>query len=429
MRLLLLFCRATAFAVKGSEKMNVAILGYGVVGSGVAKILKENSGIITEKTGHEFKLTRILDIRDFPLSEYRSIMTKSFDEIADDESIDVVVETMGGVEPAFGFVKTCLEKGKHVVTSNKELVAVKGAELLETAKKNNVNFFFEASVGGGIPVIRPISRCLAANEITEVAGILNGTTNYILTKMITEGASFEAALKNAQELGYAEKDPSADVNGIDAMRKICILASLCFGTHLSPDGVYCEGIKRITSADVAYAARYGCVIKLVARAKKLSDTQVHAVVTPCLVRKTNMLAGVSGVNNACVVKGDMTGEVLMYGQGAGSEATASAVVGDIIDCADNSEKRKHFGWKATSGDILASYTEQETSLYVRCLVREKAEACRRLKAIFGNIGFLWRKDQPENELAFITPVMKERQLRKLLSTTGITVISTIRVLD
>lgn len=409
--------------------MNVAILGYGVVGSGVAKVLKENSGIITEKTGHDFKVTRILDIREFPLSEYRSIITKKFEDIANDESIDIVVETMGGVEPAFGFVSACLEKGKHVVSSNKELVAVKGAELLEKARKNNVNFFFEAAVGGGIPVIRPISRCLAGNEISEVAGILNGTTNYILTKMITEGVSFEAALKNAQELGYAEKDPSADVDGIDAMRKICILASLCFGTHLYPEGVYCEGIRRVTLADVAYAEKFGCVIKLIARASKVSDSTVHAAVSPCFVKKTSMLAGVNDVFNACLLKGDMTGDILMYGKGAGSEATASAVVGDIIDCADNCKERKFFGWKDTSSDILASYTEKETALYVRCTVKEKPEACRNIKAIFGNVTFLWRKDQPENEIAFVTPVMKERELRKVLSTTGVSVITTIRIFD
>ena len=393
------------------------------------RITAQNSGIIKEKTGHEFKLTRILDIKDFPLSEYRSIMTKSFDDIANDTAIDVVVETMGGVEPAFGFVSACLEKGKHVVSSNKELVAVKGAELLEKAKKNNVNFFFEAAVGGGIPVIRPISRCLAGNEINEVAGILNGTTNYILTKMITEGVSFEAALKNAQELGYAEKDPSADVDGIDAMRKICILASLCFGTHLYPDGVYCEGIRRVTLADVAYAEKYGSVIKLVARAEKLSDSKVFAAVSPCLVKKSNMFAGVNDVFNACLVKGDMTGEVLMYGKGAGSEATASAVVGDIIDCADNSEKRKVFGWKNTDADILSNYTEKETALYVRCTVANKPETCRSLKEIFGNVVFLWRNNQPENEIAFVTPVMEEKKLRKILSTTGITVITTIRIFE
>ena len=413
-------------AKKGSEKMNIAILGYGVVGSGVAKVLKENSKTIAEKTGHEFKLVHILDIRDFPLSEYRSIITKNFEDIANDESVDVVVETMGGVEPAFGFVKTCLERGKHVVSSNKELVALKGAELLEIAKKNNVNFFFEAAVGGGIPVIRPISRCLAGNNIKKVAGILNGTTNYILTKMITEGVSFEEALADAQQLGYAEKDPTADVDGLDAMRKICILASLCFGTHLYPDGIYCEGIRRVTLADVAYAEKFGSVIKLVARAEKLENGEVFAMVSPCLVKKSSMLSGVNDVFNACLVEGDMTGEVVMYGKGAGSEATASAVVGDIIDCADNSKERKFFGWKDAEGEILSDYTEKETALYVRCTVMNKPEACRRLKSIFGKVVFLWRKDQPDNEIAFITPVMKEKQLRKVLSTTGVNVITTIR---
>lgn len=408
--------------------MNVAILGYGVVGSGVAKVLKQNARTITEKTGHEFKVTRILDIRDFPLSEYRSIITKNFEDVANDESIDLVVETMGGVEPAFGFVKVCLERGKHVVSSNKELVAMKGAELIETAKKNNVNFFFEAAVGGGIPIIRPISRCLAGNNISEVTGILNGTTNYILTKMIEDGVSFEDALADAQVLGYAEKDPTADVDGIDAMRKICILASLCFGTHLYPEGVYCEGIRRVTLADVAYAEKYGSVIKLVARAQKLDNGKIYAAVSPCLVKKSNMLSGVSGVYNACVVKGDMTGEVLMYGKGAGSEATASAVVGDIIDCADNGKAHKAFGWKDSEGDILSDYTQKETALYVRCTVANKPETCRRLNSIFGKVVFLWRKNQPENEIAFITPVMKEQQLRRILSTTGVSVITTIRVM-
>ncbi len=408
--------------------MNVAILGYGVVGSGVAKVLKENAKTIKEKTGYDFKVTRILDIRDFPLSEYRSIMTKSFDDIANDGSIEVVVETMGGVEPAFGFVKACLEKGKHVVSSNKELVAVKGAELLEIAREKNVNFFFEAAVGGGIPVIRPLSRCLAGNNIRSVAGILNGTTNYILTKMITDGLSFDEALAEAQQLGYAEKDPSADVDGFDAMRKICILASLCFGVHLYPDNVYCEGIRRVSLADVAFAEKFGSVIKLVARAEKLDNGEIFAMVSPCLVKKTNMLAGVNGVYNACLADGDMTGDVFMYGKGAGSEATASAVVGDIIDCADNSKERKFFGWKDSKDDILADYTQKETALYVRCTVMNKPETCRRLKAIFGNVVFLWRKNQPDNEIAFITPVMKERQLRKVLSTTGVSVITTIRVM-
>lgn len=413
---------------KGSEKMNIAILGYGVVGSGVAKVLKENSKTISEKTGHEIKLTRILDIRDFPLSEYRAIITKNFEDVANDASIDLVVETMGGTEPAYGFVKVCLEKGKHVVTSNKELVAVKGAELLEIAKANNVNFFFEAAVGGGIPIIRPLSRCLAANNITKVAGILNGTTNYILTKMIKEGVSFEEALSEAQQLGYAEKDPTADVDGIDAVRKISILASLCFGKHLYSDDVYCEGIRRVTLADVAYAEKFGCVIKLVARAEKLENEKVFAMVSPCLVKKTNMLSGANDVFNACLVDGDMTGEVLMYGKGAGSEATASAVVGDIIDCCDNSEKRKTFGWKDTDEEILSDYTQKETALYVRCTVSDKPEVCRRLKSIFGKVVFLWRKNQPDNEVAFITPVMKEGQLRKVLSTTGVNVITTIRVM-
>ncbi len=407
--------------------MNVAVLGFGVVGSGVVKVLGKNKDTIIQKTGHEINVKKILDLRDFPSSPYKNIITKDFDEIVSDDSIDIVAEAMGGVEPAFSFVKACLEKGKHVVTSNKELVAVKGYELFEAARKNNVNFFFEAAVGGGIPIIRPISRCLAGNNINEVVGILNGTTNYILTKMITEGASFESALKTAQELGYAEKDPTADVEGLDAMRKICILASLCFGSHISPDGVYAEGITKVTREDVAFAKKYGCVIKLIARAKKLEDGKVSVMVSPCLVKEDHMLAGVSDVFNACLVKGDMTGDVLMYGKGAGSEATASAVVGDIIDCCDFSKERKHFGWGAAQEGILLDYTQVQTALYVRATTDTKPESCKELKAAFGDVMFLWRSGQSENEIAFITPVMKENDLRKILSKTGISIQSTIRV--
>lgn len=409
--------------------MNVAILGFGVVGSGIAKVLSKNKDAIKEKTGHEIKIKRILDLRDFPGSEYASIMTKSFDDILTDDSIDIVAEAMGGVEPAFSFVKASLEKGKHVVSSNKELVAVKGFELLEAARENNVNFFFEAAVGGGIPIIRPISRCLAANDISEVAGILNGTTNFILTKMIEQGVSFAQALKTAQELGYAEKDPTADVEGLDAMRKICILASLCFGKHVSPDGVYAEGITKITGEDVAFADKYDSVIKLIARAKKLDGGKLSVMVSPCLVKKSSMLSGVRDVFNACLIKGDMTGDVLMYGKGAGSEATASAMVGDIIDCCDNLKERKHFGWGAPEKDSLINYTENETALYVRAYTDNKPESCKKIREVYGKVDFLWRDGQAENEIAFVTPVMKELDIRRILSTIGINVISTIRAVD
>lgn len=405
--------------------MNVAILGFGVVGSGVAEVISQNAEHIKENSNVSLKVTKILDIRDFPESEFAPLLTKSFDDILNDDSIDIVCETMGGVTPAFDFVSACLKKGKHVVSSNKELVATRGFELLETARENNVNFLFEASVGGGIPIIRPLSRCLAGNNVNEVAGILNGTSNFILTKMIVDGMSFSDALKLAQDKGYAEKDPTADVEGLDAMRKICILASLCFGTHVYPKGIYTEGISKVTLEDVAYAESYDSVIKLIARAKKLSENKITVMVTPCFVKNSSMLSGVSGVFNACLVRGDMTGDVLMYGKGAGKLATASAVVGDVIDCASNNKERKFFGWADEKPDFVASYLENETAFYVRATDADKAE----IEKVFGAVEYLRRENQPENETAFVTPVMKEEDFRNKLSELKINLITTIRISD
>ncbi len=405
--------------------MNIAILGFGVVGSGVAEVIKSNSDSILKNSNVSLKVTRILDIRDFPGNEYENIITKNFEDILNDDTIGVVVETMGGVKPAFDFVLACLNKGKHVVSSNKELVATKGYELLEAAKKNNVNFLFEASVGGGIPIIRPMSRCLAGNRISEVAGILNGTSNFILTKMIMDGMSFDEALKLAQDKGYAEKDPTADVEGLDAMRKICILASLAFGYHVYPDGVYSEGISKITLEDVAFAASYDSVIKLIARTKKLSDDKILVMVSPCLIKNDSMLSGVNGVFNACLVRGDATGDVLMYGKGAGSLATASAVVGDVIDCASYDNDRKFFGWDDKKDGYLEDYLECETALYVRAETEDK-EA---IEKAFGSIIWLERENQAENEVAFVTPVGKENDLRAALCSLNIAVLNTIRIAD
>jgi homoserine dehydrogenase len=405
--------------------MNVAILGFGVVGSGVAEVITKNSDSILKNSDVSLSLKKILDIRDFADSPFASLMTKDFEDIVNDDDIDIVVETMGGVNPAFDFAMRCLNKGKHVVSSNKELVATKGFELLEAARKNNVNFLFEASVGGGIPIIRPISRCLAGNRISEIAGILNGTSNFILTKMIVEGMSFGDALALAQQLGYAEKDPTADVEGLDAMRKICILASLCFGTHVYPNGIYTEGISKVTLEDVAYAESYDSVIKLIARAKKLSENKITVMVTPCFVKNSSMLSGVSGVFNACLVRGDMTGDVLMYGKGAGKLATASAVVGDVIDCASNNKERKFFGWADEKPDFVASYLENETAFYVRATDADKAE----IEKVFGAVEYLRRENQPENETAFVTPVMKEDDFRNKLSELKINLITTIRISD
>lgn len=401
--------------------MYVAILGFGVVGSGVAEILSKNSNSIKDNSDVSLTLKKILDIRDFENSPFASLMTKDFNDILNDDEIKIVVETMGGVNPAFDFVSKCLQKGKHVVSSNKELVAKKGYELLTLAQKNGVNFMFEASVGGGIPIIRPISRCLAGNKIYEIAGILNGTTNFILNKMIVDNMNFDDALKLAQENGYAEKDPTADIEGIDACRKICILASLAFGSHVYPDGVYTEGISKITLDDVSFASQLGYVIKLIARTKLLENGKINIMVSPALVSKESMLAGVNGVFNACLVRADMTGDVLMYGKGAGKLATASAVVGDIIDCASHDEKRKFFGWGDAKENFIEDHLEAETALFITVEACDEAE----IKAVFKTDKIVFNG----NKASFITDVRKEKELLSALENSSLKAVSVIRVTD
>ena len=317
---------------------NIAVLGHGVVGSGVLEVLTSHAASIAKRAKEEIHVKYILDLKEFPGLPYSDRFTKDFNVILNDPEVQIVVEVMGGLHPAYDFVKACLENGKSVVTSNKELVAQKGAELLAIAQANNLNFLFEASVGGGIPIIRPISQCLAANDVTEIAGILNGTTNFILTKMIREQMNFEDALKLAQQLGYAERNPSADVEGLDACRKICILASLAFGTHVYPDSVYTEGITKITLQDVDFADVWGGVIKLIGSVKKLENGQVHIMVCPMFVHRGSQLASVDDVFNGIMVRGDATGDVVFYGKGAGKLPTASAVVADVIDALKNGVK-------------------------------------------------------------------------------------------
>lgn len=398
--------------------MNVAILGYGVVGSGVAKVLKENAKTITEKTGYGFKVTRILDKREFPLSEYRAIITNNFDDIANDSSIDVVVETMGGVEPAYSFVKTCLEKGKHVVSSNKELVAVKGAELLKIAESKNVNFFFEASVGGGIPVIRPISRCLAGNNIRSVAGILNGTTNFILTKMIEENMKFSDALSMAQKLGYAEADPTADVEGLDACRKICILSSLAFGKHVYPDNVHTEGISAITPRDISDAEKWGGAVKLIGTVRKLSDDKIMPYVAPHFVCKENLISSVNDVFNAVMVSGDAIDKAMFYGRGAGKFPTASAVVADIIDMAKADRTSISQVWEdADNSTFVEKIENNETEMYVRVKSSDKA--------VIEKFGAEIISDE-NGEVSFVTPCLSEKEIDEKLA--GAEIVSKIRIL-
>lgn len=402
--------------------MKVAVMGYGTVGSGVVEVIENHSKSISKRTGGEtLEVAHILDLRDFPGDEHEALFTKDFNDILNDPEVKVVAETMGGVKPAFEFTMALLKAGKSVVTSNKELVAQKGLELLNTAKEMDVNYLFEASVGGGIPIIRPMAQCLSANNIEGVAGILNGTTNFILTKMIEDGMTFEDALKLAQDNGYAEKDPTADIEGFDACRKVCILASLAFGKHVYPNQVNAEGITKITLEDVSYIQSANGVIKLLGQIKYINDDQIAAFVSPAVVFNGSQLASVNGVFNAILVRGDAVGDVCFYGQGAGKLATASAVVADMVDCAVHVEKRKKFGWSEGSDTYVVNEKEVvENPFYVRAKSSES-----KIKSIFSDVKFLTRVGQPSDEVAFITDSMTEVKLNKKLG--DVEVINTIKV--
>jgi homoserine dehydrogenase len=345
--------------------ISVAIMGHGTVGSGVAEILTTHKHKLFTALGEELYIKYILDLREFPDSPLADRFTKSFDDIINDIEVDVVVEVMGGTNPAYDYVKRCLQAGKSVVTSNKELVAKCGAELLAIAKENNANFLFEASVGGGIPIIRPLSQCLVANEVEEIAGILNGTTNFIFGKMINDNMDFDEALKLAQDLGYAERNPEADIEGHDACRKICILAALAFGKHVYPDSVYTEGITKVTLDDVKYADSLNYVIKLIGDVKKNDEGKLEICVCPMLVSKDCVLSDIDDVFNGIMVKGDCTGDVLFYGKGAGKLPTASAVVADVVDCGKHLKTRKRMFWTDCDGSNIASYKDSVTAMYLR----------------------------------------------------------------
>ena len=411
--------------------MNIAVMGYGTVGSGVVEIINKRGGLMDGKCAPDaLSVKYILDLRDFPGDVNADKFTKDFNDIVNDDSVKIVVETMGGINPAFDFCAASLKAGKHVVTSNKELVAEKGLELLALAKENNVNFMFEASVGGGIPILRPLSVCLAANEILSVNGILNGTTNFILTKMISDNMSFETALKIAQDNGYAEKDPTADVEGHDACRKICILASLCFGKHVYPESVYTEGITKITLDDVAYIGAFGGVIKLLGRAKRMDDGKISAIVSPAIVMDGSQLASVNDVFNAILVRGDATGDVVFYGKGAGKLPTASAVVADVIDCARNMDRKKPIGWGEAEENYVVDYRTSCLPLYIRAEVTDKANALQDVVATIGKVQVLEFSGCKSNELAFVTGAMPEGELvEKLNGISSISIKSLIRVTD
>ena len=412
----------------------IAVLGHGVVGSGVLEVLLTHKDSIAKRAKEEIHVKRILDLREFPQLPYNGLFTKDFQEILDDPEIKIVVEVMGGLEPAFSYTKACLEKGKSVVTSNKELVAQKGAELLALAQKNNLNFLFEASVGGGIPIIRPISQCLAANEVTEIAGILNGTTNFILTKMIREGMAFADALHLAQQLGYAERDPSADVEGVDACRKICILASLAYGTHVYPDSVHTEGITAITKEDVGYASAWGGVIKLIGEAKMLENGRLHILVSPMFISRESQLANVDDVFNGILVRGDATGDVVFYGKGAGKLPTASAVVADVIDCVRHlRSNRKILYWEDAKPDYVEPWDVTPQDVFVRVTGEGDSDSLfDRAQQVFPKAVRLIRRDEESGEAGFTLPQIAEQELREKepdLEKQGLRLANRVRIAD
>ncbi|MGN1205416.1 MAG: homoserine dehydrogenase [Eubacterium sp.] len=380
--------------------MKIAVLGYGTIGSGVVEIVNKNVATIAKRAGEEIEVKYVLDLRDFPGDPVQDILVHDYSIIAQDEDVDIIVETMGGTKPAYDFVKTALLNGKSVCSSNKELVAAHGAELLQIAREKNVNFFFEASVGGGIPIIRPLNQCITADEIESINGILNGTTNFILTKMAEEGADFDVVLKQAQELGYAEKDPTADVEGYDACRKIAILTSLAYGQQVDYQDIYTEGITKITAEDFEYAKKINAAIKIFGTSKKVGDN-VYAMVAPQMVYASEPLYSVNGVFNAISVTGNMLGEVMFYGAGAGKLPTASAVVADVVDATIHKGENVPVTWESEKLSI-APMEEMENAFFVRV-----AEADRnKITELFGDVTMI--DAGIAGECGFITPVMKEK---------------------
>ena len=409
----------------------IAVLGYGVVGSGTVEVFYKNRENLEKKAGEPLDIKYILDLRDFPDSPYADKFTKDFNVILNDPEVTVVTEVIGGITPSYDFVKSSLLAGKSVVTSNKELVAKKGAELLTIAREKNVNFFFEASVGGGIPIIKPIHACLEANEIKEIAGILNGTTNFILTKMFRDGMAFDEALKIAQELGYAERNPAADVEGMDACRKICILASLSFGRHVYPENVHTEGITKVTPEDVEYVDSYNAKIKLIGCARREENNEISIGVFPAVIKDESQLSGVSDVFNAILVRGDATGDVVFYGKGAGKLPTASAVVSDIVSAVKHTTTSRSLEWADSEQSFIRPFEQFTCGNYIRLLAKNPEETKAAVKKAFGDVEYLTSKNKAENELAFVTGVMTERAAVDALDeiSEGAEVLGRLRVLD
>ena len=400
--------------------MKIAVMGYGTIGSGVVDVLRINEDKITERAGEEIEVKYILDLRDFPGDPMENAIVHDYQVIVNDPEIGVVVETMGGVEPAYTFVKAMLEAGKQVATSNKNLVAAKGAELIKIARDHNVNFQFEASVGGGIPIIRPLNKCLTADEIEEITGILNGTTNYMLTKMAQEGADFDEVLKDAQDKGYAEKDPTADIEGHDPCRKIAILTSLVCGQQVDFEDIHCEGITKITATDFKYAEVMNRSIKLLASSRKVGGSY-SCMVAPFMLAAEHPLCGVNGVFNGIFVHGNVLGDAMFYGSGAGKLPTASAVVADIMEAVENAVKHKntniYIDWKPEKIELV-DYKDSRNSFFVRTSSDQAA-----VEAAFGKVTYV--SAGIDGEIGFTTGEMSESEFEE--SAAKIELINRIRL--
>lgn len=385
--------------------INVAVMGYGTVGSGVVEVLRTNGELINERAQDVINVKYVLDLRDFPGDPVEEILTHDFETIVNDAEVDIVVETMGGVEPTYTFVKRCLEAGKNVATSNKALVAKHGAELLEIARDRSINFMFEASVGGGIPIIRALNSSLTADRIDEVTGILNGTTNYMLTKMFFESADYDEVLKEAQEKGYAERNPEADVEGHDACRKIAILTSLIAGQHVDFETIHTEGITKITTEDMKYAKTMDMAIKLLASSKREGES-FSAIVAPMLLSKNHPLCNVNDVFNAIFVRGNMLGDAMFYGSGAGKLPTASAVVADVVDAAKHLHRTVVTRWESNTLELVPN-ADAKRRFFVR-IHGEESVLKSRVDEVFGQVEFV-KADDVEGEFAVITGEMTEAE--------------------
>lgn len=400
--------------------INVAVLGYGTVGSGVVEVIETNKALLNKRSGQELNVKYILDLRDFPGDPYEAKIVHDFDVIVNDAEVNIMCEVMGGVGAAYQFTKQALEKGISVCTSNKELVAKHGPELLTLAKEHNCSYLFEASVGGGIPIIRPLNTALTAEKIEAITGILNGTTNYMLSKMEREGADYAEVLKEAQDKGYAERNPEADVEGHDACRKIAILSSLMMGKNVDSEKIVTEGITKVTAADFVYAKAAGCTVKLLAQSKAVSDREVLAMVAPFMIGKEHPLAMVNDVFNAVFVTGNMLGDSMYYGRGAGKLPTASAVVADVVDCAKSIGETLPCFWDKE--DVkLADVAEVEWKYFVRAA----ADAKEAVEAAFPGGEVLTVADRKE-DFGYFTAAMKEKDFAAKCEELGDKVLSKIR---